>query len=88
MSLSDISSQLTKNHLDDFIRQQGGVKHTSWEFAGNSFKKGDSYLSNLFRIIVKGVDDKGYSTFFRLFMVNYEYNIDLCILVKKLKQVW
>lgn len=59
MSLSDISNQLTEKHLDDFIRQEGGVKHTSWEFSANSFKKGDGYLSNMFRIIVKGVDEKG-----------------------------
>lgn len=59
MSLSDISNKLTEKHLDDIIRQEGGVKHTTWEFSGNSFKKGDCYLSNMYRIIVKGVDDKG-----------------------------
>lgn len=55
MSLSDVSPKFTEESLDEIIIKTGGVKHTGWEFGGG-FKKGDSYLSDVFRMIVKGVD--------------------------------
>jgi hypothetical protein len=59
MSLTSISPNLTEEHLHDIVRQFGGVKYTSWSFHGNPFKKGDSYLSELHKVIVTGEDDKG-----------------------------
>lgn len=55
MSLSDVSPIFNEKSLDEIIIKAGGVKHTGWEFAGG-FKKGDSYLSEVFKMIVKGVD--------------------------------
>lgn len=58
MSLATISPNFTEEHLHEIIRNAGGVKYTSWAFEGDAFKKGDSYLSELFKVVVKGVDDK------------------------------
>lgn len=58
MSLETISPNLTEKHLDEIIVKAGGVRHTSWAFEGDGFKKGDSYLSELFKVVVFGVDDK------------------------------
>lgn len=55
-SLSDVSLKFTKTSLDGIIIKAGGIKHTSYEFTGE-FKKGDSYLSEVFKMIVKGVDN-------------------------------
>lgn len=55
MSLSDISANFTEETLQYIIEKAGGVKYTSWEFAGG-FKKGDSYLSEVYRVIVKGLN--------------------------------
>lgn len=54
-SLSDVSPNFNEKSLDDIIIKAGGLKHTGWEFTGGS-KKGDSYLSEVFKMIVKGVD--------------------------------
>lgn len=59
MSLQSISPNLTEDHLHAIIRQRGGVKYTSWQFDDAAgFKKGDGYLSELYKLIVKGVDNK------------------------------
>ncbi|KAL5287167.1 hypothetical protein ACFFRR_008232 [Megaselia abdita] len=56
MSLSDVSKYFNENSLDEIIRKVGGVRHTSYEFAKTSEKKGDSYLSVVRRLKVCGVD--------------------------------
>jgi hypothetical protein len=58
MSLEEISPNFTEETLNEIIRKRGGVKYTSWHFEGEAGKKGDSYLSELFKVVVKGVDDK------------------------------
>lgn len=58
MSLDIISPNFTENHLNEIIRKAGGVKYTSWEFEGAAGKKGDGYLSEVFKVVVKGVNDK------------------------------
>lgn len=58
MSLQNISPNLTESHLNEIIKSKGGAKYTSWEFEGAAMKKGDGYLSEVFKIVVKGVDDK------------------------------
>ena len=58
MSLSDISSKFTEEHLNEIIIKSGGVKYTSWEFEGGAIKKGDSYLSEVFNVVVRGLNDK------------------------------
>jgi hypothetical protein len=60
MSLDIISPNFTEEHLNKIIRKAGGVKHTSWEFEGAAGKKGDGYLSEVYKVVVKGVDDKKY----------------------------
>lgn len=57
MSLSDISSKFSEATLDEIIQKAGGTKHTSYKF-GKGFKKGDSYLSKVFRLCVEGVNEK------------------------------
>lgn len=56
MSLSEISSKFTENTLDEIIQKAGGTKHTSYKF-GEGFKKGDSYLSRVYRLTVFGVNE-------------------------------
>lgn len=58
MSLNDVSNKFDEKSLDEIIIKAGGVKHTGWEFLGG-FKKGDSYLSEVFKMLVKGVDKNG-----------------------------
>ncbi|XP_067640068.1 uncharacterized protein [Eurosta solidaginis] len=58
MSLSDISTKFTEKTLDEIIQKAGGTKHTSYQF-GEGFKKGDSYLSKVFRLTVYGVKSDG-----------------------------
>lgn len=58
MSLEIISPNFTENHLNEIIQKSGGVKYTSWAFEGAAGKKGDSYLSEVYKVVVKGVDDK------------------------------
>lgn len=57
--LSDISCKFTEDTLDAIVQECGGRRHTSWCF-GDGFKKGDSYLSEAFRMVVHGVSDNGY----------------------------
>lgn len=56
MSLSEISSKFTEKTLDEIIQKSGGTKHTSYKF-GEGFKKGDSYLSRVYRLTVYGVKE-------------------------------
>ncbi|XP_013112262.2 uncharacterized protein LOC106090573 [Stomoxys calcitrans] len=56
MSLSDISSKFTEAVLEDIIKKAGGTKYTSHKF-GKGFKKGDSYLSRVFRLCVYGINE-------------------------------
>lgn len=58
MSLDTISPNFTEEHLNEIIRKAGGVKYTSWAFEGDAVKKGDAYLSEIFKVVVKGVTDK------------------------------
>lgn len=58
MSLQDISPNLNEEHLNEIIRKRGGVKYTSWQFEGTPLEKGDAFLSEVYKIVVKGVDDK------------------------------
>lgn len=58
MSLADISIKFTEEHLNEIIIQSGGVKYTSWEFEGDASKKGDSYLSEVYKVAVRGINDK------------------------------
>ncbi|KAM7350016.1 uncharacterized protein ACRADG_008710 [Cochliomyia hominivorax] len=56
MSLSDISSKFTEATCEEIIKKAGGTKYTSYKF-GKGFKKGDSYLSKVFRLCVYGVNE-------------------------------
>lgn len=58
MSLETISPNLNENHLHEIIKNAGGVKMTSWEFEGAAGKKGDGYLSEVYKVVVKGINDK------------------------------
>lgn len=51
-----MSKFFNEDSLDEIIRKIGGVRHTSYEFANTSEKKGDSYLSVVRRLKVCGVD--------------------------------
>lgn len=57
MALADISTKFTEATLDSIIEKAGGTKHTSFKF-GKGFKKGDFYLSKVFRLSVYGVNEK------------------------------
>lgn len=58
MSLANISPNLTEEHLNEIIKKAGGVKYTSWNFEGAAGKKGDGYLSEVYKVVVTGVDSK------------------------------
>jgi hypothetical protein len=58
MSLKEISPNLTDEHFHQIIRKKGGVKYTSWKYQGTAGKKGDGFLSELFKVVITGVDDK------------------------------
>lgn len=58
MSLSQISTKFTEHTLDEIVQKYGATKHVNWKF-GSGFKKGDSYLSELYRLIVNGVKEDG-----------------------------
>lgn len=60
--LSVISIKFTEATLDAIVQECGGIRHTSWSF-GDGFKKGDSYLSEAFRLIVQGVAENGYNSY-------------------------
>lgn len=55
-TFADISAKFDEATLDEIIRNAGGTKHTSYKF-GEGGKKGDSYLSRVFRICVYGVKE-------------------------------
>ncbi|KAH8303498.1 hypothetical protein KR059_012678 [Drosophila kikkawai] len=58
-SFADISAKFSESTLDEIIRNVGGTHHTSYKF-GPSGKKGDAYLSRVFRITIYGVkEDNG-----------------------------
>lgn len=57
-TFADISAKFNEETLDEIIRNAGGAKHTSYKF-GEGGKKGDSYLSRVFRICVYGVKEEG-----------------------------
>lgn len=59
MSLDIISPSFKEEHLNDIIKQFGGIKYVSWAFEGAAAKKGDGYLSELFKVVVTGEDAKG-----------------------------
>lgn len=61
--LAVISSKFTVHTLDAIVQKCGGIRHTSWCF-GEGFKKGDSYLSEAFRMVVHGVAENGYNVVF------------------------
>lgn len=58
MELSSISINFTEATLDEIIQKNGGDRHTSWRL-GDGFKKGDSYLSEVYRLIVDGINADG-----------------------------
>lgn len=53
MSLSKISKFFTEETLDKIVQNVGCTHHKSWSF-GTGFKKGDSYLSDVYRLIIIG----------------------------------
>ncbi|KAL9872723.1 uncharacterized protein ACN427_010863 isoform 2-T2 [Glossina fuscipes fuscipes] len=56
MSLTDISKEFTEITLTEIIKKAGGSIYTSYKF-GKTFKKGDSYLSKVFRLSVYGLNE-------------------------------
>lgn len=58
MSLEDISPNINVDHLHEIIRKKGGERMVSWAFDGAAGKKGDGYLSELYRLIITGITDK------------------------------
>ncbi|XP_065362815.1 uncharacterized protein LOC135956300 [Calliphora vicina] len=56
MSLTDISKKFTEATCEEIIKKAGGTKYTSFKF-GKGFKKGDSYLSKVFRLCVYGINE-------------------------------
>ncbi|EDV99604.1 uncharacterized protein LOC6565469 [Drosophila grimshawi] len=55
-TFADISAKFNVNTLDEIIQNAGGTKHTSYKF-GEGGKKGDSYLSRVFRLCVYGIKE-------------------------------
>lgn len=53
MQLEDVSPKFNEAVLNGIIKDYGGNKCTSWRFADGQFGKGDSYLSEVFRIEVE-----------------------------------
>lgn len=56
MDLETISSKFTTEILDKIVRNHGGVRHKSYRF-GDGFRKGDSFLSDVYRLIVTGIGE-------------------------------
>lgn len=56
MSLETISKNFTEETLDEIVRNNGGIKHKAWRF-GDGFRKEDSFLSELCRLIVTGIKE-------------------------------
>lgn len=59
MSLSDISIKFTDDILTEIVQNAGAAKVLSWRF-GSGFKRGESYLSETYRLIVDAEKDDGY----------------------------
>lgn len=57
MSLSDISPVFNTEVLDEIVKAKGGVKHVAWHFRGG-FNKGDSYLSEVFRVEIDALKNE------------------------------
>jgi hypothetical protein len=53
LSLANISTKFIEQTLQEIIAQVGGDTFKSYEFA-DGFKKDDSYLSEVYRVIVHG----------------------------------
>lgn len=51
LSLSTISSKFTENTLHEIAIASGCTKTIKWSF-GSGFRKGDSYLSELYRLVI------------------------------------
>ena len=63
MSLSEISIKFTEQVLDEILQKNNNAaKHTAWRF-GDGFKKGDSYLSDVYRLLVDGIKANGYGQY-------------------------
>ncbi|KAG4079925.1 hypothetical protein HA402_006237 [Bradysia odoriphaga] len=56
MDLETISSKFTTEVLDTIVRNRGGTRHKSFRF-GDGFRKGDSFLSDVYRLIVTGIKE-------------------------------
>lgn len=56
LGLELISKKFTCDILDTIIRETGGVKHKSWRF-GDGFRKEDSFISEVCRLVVTGVKE-------------------------------
>lgn len=56
LGLDAISLKFTEETLDTIVRNNGGIRHNSWKF-GDGFRKGDSYLSEVHRLIVTGIKE-------------------------------
>lgn len=68
MSLSEISPAFTTNVLDDIVKAKGGFKHLGWEFKGG-FDKGDSMLSEQFRVEIEALKSEHSSETFNIYTV-------------------
>lgn len=53
LTLDSVSPKFNEAMLNDIIRDYGGHKCTSWQFENRDFGKGDSYLSEVYRIQVE-----------------------------------
>jgi hypothetical protein len=58
MSLETISPNFTEEHFLEIIKKKGGTRLVSWQFEGQGNKKGDAYLSETFRVLVRGSTEK------------------------------
>ncbi|XP_055605910.1 uncharacterized protein LOC129754074 [Uranotaenia lowii] len=52
-TLATVSPKFSEAMLNDIIRDYGGHKCTSWRFGDDSFGKGDSYLSEVYRMEIE-----------------------------------
>lgn len=58
MELESISKKFTEETLDTIVRNNGGIRHTSWRF-GDGLHIEDTFLSRVCRIIVTGMKEDG-----------------------------
>lgn len=59
MDIKIISPNLKEDHLFNIIKGYGAVKYVKWDFEGSALKKGDGYLSEVYKVVVTGEDQKG-----------------------------